>query len=220
MKTPMSSDTKLTKDEECESVDSTKYRGMIDWYLRHGYREQVMFSSPQYTIVPSDYDINDTIPPPQVIIALSAILPPYPVLSLLPMFDSRDSFPSEKISSPEDTETPIFSSSSVGSSSTVRSTTSPPDYLFNESIFAELDNSLWIISRPLGSEPDPEKPNTYASQKTSETPAITLAAIQQLIVDGIAAALEAQAATMASASNPNRNTGPTGTPVAKTGNYK
>ncbi|GJV93896.1 retrovirus-related pol polyprotein from transposon TNT 1-94 [Tanacetum coccineum] len=29
MKTPMSSDIKLTKDEECESVDSTKYRGMI-----------------------------------------------------------------------------------------------------------------------------------------------------------------------------------------------
>ncbi|GKF93822.1 hypothetical protein Tco_0283522, partial [Tanacetum coccineum] len=29
MKTPMSSDTKLTKDEECESVDSTKYHGMI-----------------------------------------------------------------------------------------------------------------------------------------------------------------------------------------------
>ncbi|GJY37366.1 retrovirus-related pol polyprotein from transposon TNT 1-94 [Tanacetum coccineum] len=29
MKTPMSSDTKLTKDEECESVDSTKYRCMI-----------------------------------------------------------------------------------------------------------------------------------------------------------------------------------------------
>nr|GEX48750.1 copia protein [Tanacetum cinerariifolium] len=29
MKTPMSSDTKLTKDKECESVDSTKYRGMI-----------------------------------------------------------------------------------------------------------------------------------------------------------------------------------------------
>ncbi|GKA76350.1 copia protein [Tanacetum coccineum] len=29
MKTSMSSNTKLTKDEECESVDSTKYRGMI-----------------------------------------------------------------------------------------------------------------------------------------------------------------------------------------------
>ncbi|GJV24234.1 retrovirus-related pol polyprotein from transposon TNT 1-94 [Tanacetum coccineum] len=30
MKTPMSFDTKLTKDEEYESVDSTKYRGMIE----------------------------------------------------------------------------------------------------------------------------------------------------------------------------------------------
>ncbi|GJS08952.1 retrovirus-related pol polyprotein from transposon TNT 1-94 [Tanacetum coccineum] len=29
MKTSMSSDTKLMKDEKCESVDSTKYRGMI-----------------------------------------------------------------------------------------------------------------------------------------------------------------------------------------------
>ncbi|GJX32147.1 reverse transcriptase domain-containing protein [Tanacetum coccineum] len=55
---------------------------------------------------------------------------------------------------------------------------------------------------------------------TSETPAITLAAIQQLINDGISSALKAQAVTMASDSNPNRNTGPTGTPVAKTGNYK
>ncbi|GJR18311.1 hypothetical protein Tco_0966838 [Tanacetum coccineum] len=55
---------------------------------------------------------------------------------------------------------------------------------------------------------------------TSETPAITLAAIQQLINDGISSALKAQATSMASASNPNRNTEPTGTPVAKTGNYK
>ncbi|GJW03578.1 reverse transcriptase domain-containing protein [Tanacetum coccineum] len=54
----------------------------------------------------------------------------------------------------------------------------------------------------------------------SETPAITLAAIQQLINDAIFSTLKAQAASMASASNPNRNTRPTGTPVAKTGNYK
>ncbi|GJV12704.1 hypothetical protein Tco_1354245 [Tanacetum coccineum] len=55
---------------------------------------------------------------------------------------------------------------------------------------------------------------------TSETPAITLAAIQQLINDGISSALKAQAASMASDSNPNRNTGLTRTPAAKTGNYK
>nr|GEV45654.1 DUF4219 domain-containing protein/UBN2 domain-containing protein [Tanacetum cinerariifolium] len=30
MKTPMSFDTKLIKDKECDSVDSTKYRGMIE----------------------------------------------------------------------------------------------------------------------------------------------------------------------------------------------
>ncbi|GJS31099.1 hypothetical protein Tco_0491719 [Tanacetum coccineum] len=55
---------------------------------------------------------------------------------------------------------------------------------------------------------------------TTETPAITLAAIQQLITDGISSALKAQASTMSSASNPNRNTRPTRNPVAKTGNYK
>ncbi|GJS05480.1 reverse transcriptase domain-containing protein [Tanacetum coccineum] len=55
---------------------------------------------------------------------------------------------------------------------------------------------------------------------TSETPAITLATIQQLMTDGISAALEAQAATMANADNPNRNTGPREIPVAKRGNYK
>ncbi|GKG39142.1 hypothetical protein Tco_0463287, partial [Tanacetum coccineum] len=71
---------------------------------------------------------------------------------------SRDFFPPEDISPPKDTEThvespiPVSPSSSVGSSSPVRSTTPPPDYPFDESIFAELDNSLWIIPRPLGSE--------------------------------------------------------------------
>ncbi|GJQ93639.1 hypothetical protein Tco_0004778, partial [Tanacetum coccineum] len=49
---------------------------------------------------------------------------------------------------------------------------------------------------------------------------ITLAAIPQLIANGIATALKAQAATMASASNPNKNTGPTGILVTKTRNYK
>ncbi|GJX61642.1 hypothetical protein Tco_0294542 [Tanacetum coccineum] len=45
MKTPMSSDTKLTKDEECESVDSTKYRGMIGCLLYlTASRPDIMFS--------------------------------------------------------------------------------------------------------------------------------------------------------------------------------
>ncbi|GJT62868.1 reverse transcriptase domain-containing protein [Tanacetum coccineum] len=144
------------------------------------------------------------------------------------MFDSRDFFPPEEIPPPKDTETPVESpipispSSSVGSSSPVRSTTPPPDYPFDESIFAELDNSLWIIPRPLGSEPVPEESNEMAPKRTSTSaaPPMTQAAIKKLVADSVAAALEAQAATMASTSNPNRNTGPTGTPVTKTGNYK
>nr|GEX62339.1 putative reverse transcriptase domain-containing protein [Tanacetum cinerariifolium] len=55
---------------------------------------------------------------------------------------------------------------------------------------------------------------------TSEAPAMTQAAIRKLVVDSITVALEAQAATMANANNPNRNIGPTGIPVVKTGNYK
>ncbi|GJS46545.1 hypothetical protein Tco_0596666 [Tanacetum coccineum] len=55
---------------------------------------------------------------------------------------------------------------------------------------------------------------------TSEAPAMTQAAIRKLVANSVVAALEAQAATMASTNNPNRNTGPTGTPVARKGNYK
>ncbi|GKC10234.1 hypothetical protein Tco_1001844, partial [Tanacetum coccineum] len=54
----------------------------------------------------------------------------------------------------------------------------------------------------------------------SEVPAMTQAAIKKLVADSVTAALEAQAATMASTSNPNRNTGSSGTPIIKTGNYK
>nr|GEW89850.1 reverse transcriptase domain-containing protein [Tanacetum cinerariifolium] len=160
----------------------------------------------------------DTISPPQVVIALPAILPPSLVLSLSPMFDSQDLFPSKEIS-PKDTKTliespiPVPPSSSEGSSSPVRSTT--PDYLFDESIFAELDNSLWIISRPLGSKPMPPKRTS-----TSATPSMTEATIRQLITEGVATALEVQATTMANADNPNRNTGPRKILVVKKGNYK
>ncbi|GJW74931.1 reverse transcriptase domain-containing protein [Tanacetum coccineum] len=112
---------------------------------------------------------------------------------------------------PRDTEPPVgspiplFPSSSIGSSSSVRSTTPPSDYPFDESIFAELDNSLWIIPRPLGSKPVLEKPND-----------------SDAFVDSVAAALEAQAATIASkkTDNPNRNTGPRETHVARKCTYK
>ncbi|GJX37169.1 reverse transcriptase domain-containing protein [Tanacetum coccineum] len=84
----------------------------------------------------------------------------------------------------------------------------PPSLLFDPRYFFVPEELL------------PPKKMPPKRTSTSETPAITLAAIQQLINDGISSALKAQAASMTSDSNPNRNTGPTGTPVAKTGNYK
>ncbi|GJR73008.1 reverse transcriptase domain-containing protein [Tanacetum coccineum] len=55
---------------------------------------------------------------------------------------------------------------------------------------------------------------------TSKAPAMTQAAITKQAADSVTMALEAQAATMENASNPNRNTGSTGTLVVKTGKYK
>ncbi|GJT78774.1 putative reverse transcriptase domain-containing protein [Tanacetum coccineum] len=52
---------------------------------------------------------------------------------------------------------------------------------------------------------------------TSETPAITLNAIRQLVADSVATALKAQAANMAYTDNTNKNTGTSGTPIARKG---
>ena len=104
-------------------------------------------------------DVNELpTPPSQTITALPAIIPPS-------MFDFRDFFSPEEVSSLEGTEThvesliPISPPSSVESSSPVKSAISPPNYPFDKSIFAELDNSLWIIPRLLGEKPDPEEHN-------------------------------------------------------------
>nr|GEU32839.1 putative reverse transcriptase domain-containing protein [Tanacetum cinerariifolium] len=55
---------------------------------------------------------------------------------------------------------------------------------------------------------------------TSEAPTITQVAIRKLVADSVTVALEAQAAMMANANNPNRNTSPTRILVVKMGNYK
>ncbi|GJZ99304.1 hypothetical protein Tco_0671855 [Tanacetum coccineum] len=45
MKTPMSMETKLTRDEEGESVDNTKYRGMIGlWYPKGSGIETIVYA--------------------------------------------------------------------------------------------------------------------------------------------------------------------------------
>nr|GEU90572.1 reverse transcriptase domain-containing protein [Tanacetum cinerariifolium] len=264
-KMPLSTEIKLTKDDEADSVDSSKYRGFntqpILLLSHHSTAHEPLskfswpprmmssanhptfdiedaFSSnfPDYIPASSDYvptslrktyssSSNNSfglvpiasptlslfhddpymkimhayyakelhIPPPTVV-------PPSLVLSLSPMFDSRDFFSLEEIPPPKDIKTPVESpilispSSSVGSSSLVRSTTPPPDYPFDESIFPELDNSLWIILRPLGSEPVFKKPNKMPPKRTSTSAAPAMTVI--------------------------RNYGPRETPVARKCTYK
>ncbi|GJZ97721.1 reverse transcriptase domain-containing protein [Tanacetum coccineum] len=55
---------------------------------------------------------------------------------------------------------------------------------------------------------------------TSAAPAMTQAAIRQLVADSVAAALEAQAANMANTNNTNRNPEPRETPAARKCTYK
>ncbi|GKB25609.1 hypothetical protein Tco_0865010, partial [Tanacetum coccineum] len=158
----------------------------------------------------------DAISPPQVTIPPPIVVPPSLMPS--PMFDSRDFFPLEEIPPPKDTKTPakspipISPSSSVGSSSPIRSTTLPSDYPFDESIFAELDNSLWIIPRPLGSELVPEESNEMPPKRTSTSvaPAMTQAAIKKQVADSVST----------NANNTNRNTEEREAPVARKCSYK
>ncbi|GJR36657.1 retrovirus-related pol polyprotein from transposon TNT 1-94 [Tanacetum coccineum] len=65
MKTPMSSDTKLTKDEECESVDSTKYRDMIGSLL------YLTASRPVSCLVSAFVHASKRIPKPLILKRLS-----------------------------------------------------------------------------------------------------------------------------------------------------
>ncbi|GJX16163.1 reverse transcriptase domain-containing protein [Tanacetum coccineum] len=55
---------------------------------------------------------------------------------------------------------------------------------------------------------------------TSAAPAMTQAAIRKLVADSVAAALEAQAATMANTDNTTRNTRQRETPIARKCSYK
>ncbi|GJV08337.1 hypothetical protein Tco_1345993 [Tanacetum coccineum] len=158
-----------------------------------------------------------------------ALLPPGFLEPLYPdMINAQDiehmtlPTPSRDIEPPVGSPISLSPSLSVGSSSPVRSTTPPPDYPFDESIFAELDNSLWIIPRPLGSEPVPEEPNKMAPKRTSTSaaPAMTQAVIRKLVADSVATALEAQAATMENTDNTTRNTQQRETPITRKCSYK
>ncbi|GJX11477.1 hypothetical protein Tco_0201336 [Tanacetum coccineum] len=126
----------------------------IQIYVCHGCLSYVLYYDYSYLYVSGIT---------MVLLPSGFLKPLYP--GIMDMINDQDIEHMIPPTPPKDTEPPIGSpislspSSSVGSSTPVRSTTPPSDYPFDESIFAESDNSLWIIPRPLKSEPVPEKPN-------------------------------------------------------------
>ncbi|GKC08161.1 hypothetical protein Tco_0999771 [Tanacetum coccineum] len=122
------------------------------------------------------------------------------ILNFFPASSGNIFFPNypKEISSPKDTKSPIGSLIPL----------SP--YLSLE----VLNSKIFRYSLQYPRMMPPKRTSTSAA------PAMTQAAIKQLITDGITAALEAQAVAMANADNPNRNTEPREIPVAKRGNYK
>nr|GEW26781.1 reverse transcriptase domain-containing protein [Tanacetum cinerariifolium] len=158
-------------------------------------------------------DIQVNIPPPQVVIALPAILPPSPVLLLSPMFDSQDLFPCKEIS-PKDTETPVESLIPLFSYLSLKVLNSKISVI-SCNVITRKHTRIYTMSNDfITTRMAPKK------RSTSEAPAMTQTAIRQLVADSVVAALEAQAANMANADNTNRNTEPREAHVSRKCSYK
>nr|GEV33114.1 reverse transcriptase domain-containing protein [Tanacetum cinerariifolium] len=93
------------------------------------------------------------------------------------------------------------------------------------SAFYDMQAYNAVANKPHIPPQDPITSNYFDSMppkriSTSEASALTHTAIRKQVADSIATALEAQAATMESTNNPNRNSGPRKTPVARKCTYE
>ncbi|GJU57008.1 hypothetical protein Tco_1234774 [Tanacetum coccineum] len=191
------------------------------------YHSHFISSSPHSTIVPSDSDIKDALSSTNILNYFPAspgnISPNslddftkylldilfFPPLHDDPYVQTYDAIPPSQV---------IISLPAIVPPSKFN----PRDFFPLENISSPKDTETPIESTTqvsLSSSIESSSSMPPKRTSTSATPAITQDAIRQLIV-GITAALEAQAATMENADNPNRNTGPREIPVAKRGNYK
>ncbi|GKA86206.1 hypothetical protein Tco_0807917 [Tanacetum coccineum] len=100
---------------------------------------RIVMSSLHHPSFPSNYDVEDAF-------SLQCSYYTYDFIGLFRGFLSPEVICTTKETKlPVESPIPVSPSSSVGSSSSVRSTTPPPDYPFDESFFAELLTHLWII---------------------------------------------------------------------------
>nr|GEW33500.1 ribonuclease H-like domain-containing protein [Tanacetum cinerariifolium] len=191
--------------------------------------------SPDYTAASPDYflasprntshdpsdDLSNNespIPLPQAPTVPPTVLPPSPVLSLSPMFDPQDFFIPEEIL-PHRKQAYFLSLSSTDLSAQPQAFEirenyhGAPDtsYTRHEEHIEDILNHLDEISlnhiKEMEGHVDGRDFYSRTNHRGYPALAMTQAAIRQLVVDSVAAALEAQVANMANADNTNRNTG-------------
>ncbi|GJR19612.1 reverse transcriptase domain-containing protein [Tanacetum coccineum] len=188
----------------------------------NGYREQVPIASPTLLLFHDDPYMKVL----QAFYAKESPIPPPIIKPSTPVFNPQEFYLPEGLLSPVKHKRSSSSTSALpqefemGESSRKTSVERHEEQI--EEILNHLDELSLDRIEHIEDKIEGLRKGRNASQRTStsEAPAMTQAAIRKLVADSVTAALEAQAATMASDSNPNRNTGPTRTPVAKMGNYK
>ncbi|GJV62169.1 reverse transcriptase domain-containing protein [Tanacetum coccineum] len=185
------------------------------------------------------------IPLPQAPIAPPTILPPSPVLPLSPMFDPQDFFLLEEILPPQKRACFLSSSSTNPYALPLvfeirENYHGAPDMSYTrhkeqiETILNHLDelplkriehveDKIEGLGNGRKEQIRHDDEIVLARVRTSNLEILIediQAAIRKLVADSVAAALEAQAATMANADNTNRNTRQSGTLVARKCSYK
>ncbi|GJY08484.1 putative reverse transcriptase domain-containing protein [Tanacetum coccineum] len=225
MKTPMSSDNKLTKDEEFPN------RAIQTRTL------SLFYDDPYMKVMKAFYVEKSPIPPPSIIPQSSMLNPQefFLLEELLPPKKRGCSY-SSTFALPQDFEIGGEASSDEVLETSTRSklmeilnhldelSLDRIEYIedkieglgkgririknISESLLKPSMNSRSTKKDPQTIKMPPKRTSTY------KAPTMTQAAIKELVADSVTAALEAQAATMAGTSNSNRNTGPTGTPGA------
>nr|GEX45453.1 putative reverse transcriptase domain-containing protein [Tanacetum cinerariifolium] len=167
------------------------------------------------------YVKESPIPPP-------VIMPPSPMLS--PMFNSQEFFLPEELLPPKKRgrfrlffSTPTLPQEfEIGKNSRKTSLERHEEQI--EKILNHLDelslDRIENMEDNIEDFPFDKLPMPPKRTSTSVAPAMTQAAIKQLVADSIAVALEAQAANMANADNTNRHLEPREDPVARKCSYK
>ncbi|GJV15838.1 putative reverse transcriptase domain-containing protein [Tanacetum coccineum] len=177
------------------------------------------FHDDPYMKVMQAYDATSNelpIPLPQAPIAPPTVLPPSPVLPLSPMFDPRDFFLPEEILPPQKRARFLsFSSTDFSALPHVFEIGESSHKMHLERHEEQIETILNHLDElPL------ERIENMEDKIKSLGNGRAYSLEQKLVADSVAAALEAQAATMANTNNTTRNTGPRETPVARKCSYK